>query len=294
MNYLNQPTSRPYLLFWLSIPLLLVWFAASYLLGVARQPVWQDRDTQTGGQVLAAKDQKVIAPIMNPQKDFTWQGTGLVSFWFDDGWLTQYTVAAPILKANNYPGAVAITTDLVGYEAYMSWGQVKRLYHYYQWDVTAHSRTHNCDATTLTPESIQAEIDGSLKDLVNQGIDVDTYVLPCGVQAPEVINHVKQTYVAMRDSGSVLNPLPVTDPYALHAFTIHDNVSLAQIETWLKQAAAEKSWLILMLHQIDNSGGEYGLKPETFQAIVDLVKHSGLPVIGPATGLKITSLSPSP
>lgn len=292
MNSNNSTPPKSTLLIWLLLPLILVWFAVSYLTGVARQPVWQDRDTQPKGQVLATQD--VLTPLISPpaSDDFIWADTGLVTFWFDDGWLTQYTVGVPILEKYGYKAAIAITTDYIGYEAYMTWGQVKRLHHFYQWDISAHSRTHNCDAATFTPASIQTEVVGAYQDLLSQGIDVDTYVLPCSVKTPELIQAIKNTYSAMRDSGSEPNPLPVADPYAIHAITIHDQISLERIQAWVNQAKTEKSWLILMFHQLDRSQTEYSLRPETFDQIVALVQQSGLPVVDPQTVLNITPPSP--
>jgi hypothetical protein len=287
MTLTSPVVPRSYLLFWLAIPMLLIWLAASYLLGVARQPAWQDRNTQNQNQVLAAQTDAMQPKIAATRPPFIWQGTGLVSFWFDDGWLTQYTVAAPLLQAKGYPAALAISSGLVGYDAYMSWGQVKRLYHSYGWEISAHSRTHNCDAGTLTGENLKSEIQGSYQDLINQGLEVESYVLPCGVKTPELISQVKQTYTALRDSEGSLNPLPVADPYILHAYTIHDNVSVNQIETWLAQAAKEKTWLILMFHQVDTGGGDYSLKPDTMAMIINLVNQSGLPVVLPSDALQI-------
>jgi hypothetical protein len=270
---------------WLIVPTLLIWFAASYLLGVAYQPVWQEHQSQNNLPQILAKADMSQATLNTPK--FTWEHTGLVTFWFDDGWLTQYTTAAPILHSYNYPAAISISTDLIGYDAYMFWGQVKRLMHVYNWEITAHSRTHNCEREDFTAEILKNEIIGSQQDLLARGIRPEIYVVPCGKSTPELIQIVKDNYSAMRDATGGLNPIPVVNPYTIHAFTVHDNVSLDQVRQWLKQAKTEKLWLILMFHQIDNSGGEYSLNPNNFEQIVSVVNQAGLPIVLPSQVLNI-------
>ncbi|OGV96623.1 hypothetical protein A2W24_01525 [Microgenomates group bacterium RBG_16_45_19] len=276
----SQRSFHPEMLQWLIIPALLIWFSASYLLGIAAQPVWLEHESQKTAQVLAiSKDQP---PALPAKSDFIWNQTGLVTFWFDDGWLTQYTLAAPLLNKYGYTAAISIPTDLIGYEAYMSWGQVKRLFHVYNWEITAHSRTHNCDRDTFAPEILTPEIIGSQQDLMAQGIRPDIYVVPCGKTTPELIKLVKDNYISMRDATGGLNPIPINDPYTIHAFTLHDHVSLDQVQLWLDQAQTEKLWLILMFHQLDTTGGEYSLDPKKFEVVIQQVTQAGLPVVNPS------------
>lgn len=270
---------KPEMLSWLILPLLFIWLGVSYLLGISRQPAWQAHPTSSDqSQVLAAIDVQTASASATP---LHWPGTGLVTFWFDDGWLSQYMVAAPILKENNLPGAISITTGLVGYDAYVSWGQVKRL-RYDGWEITSHSRTHVCDSEKMNEANLKDEIIGSLRDFSAHGIAVSDYVVPCGVLTPDLVNVVKDNYVSLRTATGGLNPLPLETPYHILAYTIHDNVTLPEIKTWLEEASKNQSWLILMFHQLDDLGTEYSLKPEKFEAIVDMVQKSKLPVVLPS------------
>jgi len=268
---------------WLTLPVLAIWFSASYLLGVSRQPVWQEQNQRTP-QVLAAIDEPIDAI---GTQEFVWAETGLVTLWFDDAWLSQYQVAAPLLKQNGLTGAVAVPTKLMGYEAYMTWGQLKRLRHFFNWEVTAHSRTHNCDSQNFSPETLQSEVVGSNNDLLAQGYLVNTYVVPCGKMTEEMAKLVKDNFAAMRLADNGLNPIPLTDSYQILANTVHDGIEVEEIKTWLNQAEAEKKWLVLMFHQIDESGDEYSLSPQKFKTIVEMVVESQLPVVLPSQVLEI-------
>jgi len=281
----NMTNFKGEMIGWLILPILTIWFSASYLLGVSRQPVWQEQQNQGTPQVLAAIDEPIAA--IGPQ-EFVWSGTGLVTLWFDDAWISQYQVAAPLLKQKGLTGAVAVPTKLMGYEAYMTWGQLKRLRHFYNWEVTAHSRTHNCESQEFTQETLQNEVVGSSNDLLAQGYLVNTYVVPCGKTTEEMAKLVKDNFAAMRIADNGLNPLPLTDSYQILANTIHDGVELKEVKEWLNEANTDKKWLILMFHQIDESGDEYSLSPQKFKDIVELVIESQLPVVLPSQVFEIT------
>jgi hypothetical protein len=111
------------MLAWLVLPLLVFWLSVGYLVGRSQKPAWvTEKVTTDSKQVLSAQSYEAVEPV----GDFAWEGTGLVTFWFDDAWLSQYTVAFPLLEKYRVKAALSVATKMVGLEKYMSWAQIKR------------------------------------------------------------------------------------------------------------------------------------------------------------------------
>lgn len=284
MTKTTPPSPKWHLLQWLIVPLVLIWLATNYVLGITRRPQWDTINRPAQGQILAAHRESQIAGSVDGY--YSWNNTGLVTLWFDDGWTSQYTVAGPILKKYGFNGTIAITTGLVGYEAYVTWPQIKRL-QFDGWELTAHSRDHNCNPENLTPEELEAEIIGSLQDFRNQGLKVDHYVAPCGIYDHGVMEMVKREFLSLRNSDYEVNPLPVVDPYDIKGHAITPTTTLDEISEWIDEAVSTQGWLILMFHQVDASQDDYSIDPETFERILDLVVASDLPVVTPSQALQV-------
>jgi peptidoglycan/xylan/chitin deacetylase (PgdA/CDA1 family) len=266
---------------WVILPLVGVFIATNYLIGITRRPTWaiinQDppefNDTQT-------------AAIQSHTNVYKWNGEGLVTFWFDDAWLSQYTTAFPILKSYNYPASLAVPTNAVGWDEYMSWAQIRRL-SFNGWEIASHSRSHECDLANLDAGKIENEIHGSQQDLADQGYDASIYVTPCGVDTPELISAIKNYYVALRTTNSGINPLPLKDTYSLMIHEVGPATNVNEVKEWIQEAKTQKSWLILMFHKIDMTNQDYTTTPEIFTQIVIEVKDSQLDVVTPSQVMNI-------
>ena len=75
---------------------------------------------------------------------------------FDDGYLDNYTVAAPILHKFGFTGTFYLVTGQVGSGEYMSWEQVAGLARLGM-DIGSHTVSHP-DLTTLSPEDLSREL----------------------------------------------------------------------------------------------------------------------------------------
>lgn len=262
---------------WIILPLIGVFVATNYLMGITRRPTWaiinQNPPTFNDNTQTAVVDTKI--------SQYKWNGEGLVTFWFDDAWLSEYTIAFPILEANNFPAALAVPTDAVGWDNYLTWAQIRRL-SYNGWEITSHSRSHECDLDNYDAQRIEAEVHGSQQDLAEQGYDATVYVTPCGEEKLELIDVVKKYYVALRTSDGGFNQLPLTNTYSLKIHEVDSTTRLPDVINWVNEAKAQKNWLILMFHRVDTSGEQFSTTPEIFKNIVGIVKDSGLDVVNPS------------
>lgn len=261
------------LVLWLLIPILI---SSIYLLRIT--------------QVLSID--KPGQPVQNIRKekidvsDFVWDGRGLVTFWFDDAWLSQYKHGYRIMQKFGFKAALAVPTEHVGYELYMNWNHIRKL-HFKGWEIISHTRNHDCELIEKSFLEAAKEILGGKIDLANQGIISDIYVPPCGITSEEIDRLVKTNFSAQRVVDPGLNPLPVNDKYYLKIRTIERNTSIDDVKIWINQAKYYNQWLIFMFHDINYENTHFGTEPEMLVKISEAVKNSGLQVVVPSEALSI-------
>ena len=206
--------------------------------------------------------------------------SGMLSLTFDDGDLSQYQNALPILTAAGMKASFYIITSEPGSgdSGYMTWVQIKDLASK-GFEIGGHTRTHPF-LTTLTSAQAQTEISGSFNDLVAQGLTPKTFVYPYGDRSPATDALVKAAgYVGSRGSYYGLDA-PFTPRYNLNDIRVDSTTSLAALEAEIQQAIADKRLLVLEIHDVLQSGGdEYAITPAFFQSLVNYIKQSGITVV---------------
>jgi peptidoglycan/xylan/chitin deacetylase (PgdA/CDA1 family) len=208
--------------------------------------------------------------------------TGMVSLVFDDGLLSQYNSARPILTAANLSGVYAIITqgvkDVSGDNASMTWAQIATLQSLGN-EIASHTRTHPF-LTELTSAQLQSEVVGAYSDLVAKGFTPKTFVYPYGDTNPTVEAAVKAAgYIGARGSYWGMNS-PTADTYALYDVRVDKTTTAAQINALIDQTLANKRWLVLEIHDVLASGGDSeAITPATLQAIVDHIKSTGIKTV---------------
>lgn len=213
--------------------------------------------------------------------------SGIVSLDFDDGWLSAYSNGLPILTAAGLKGTQYIATGFLGTTGYISSDQVSALQASGQ-EVGAHSKSHT-DLTTLTEAQITDEVLGSKNILAGMGVNSSSFAYPFGEYNSTIEAIVKQSgFTAARtakteDSG--LN-FKNTDRFLLKTQSVETTTSIDQVKAWINEAVAQKGWLILVFHQVDNSGEQYSVTPETLQQIVNYLKEQNISVVTVSEGLQ--------
>lgn len=136
-------------------------------------------------------------------------------------------------------------------------------------EIGVHTKTHQA-LSTLTLAEKQDEIDGARQILVNSGFGpVTTIAYPFG-------DFDTETQQVTEASGLTLGRSVIrgyndasTDPYALKVQQVDRTQTLADMRGWIDQAAASKTWLILMFHQIDTDPeANLGITPSDFESLV--------------------------
>ena len=224
-------------------------------------------------------------------------GKGLVSLSFDDGWASIYTNGIPIVNAAGFKSTQYIITNEIDDTAngYMSLAQINAM-NAAGHDIEAHTRNHP-DLTTLSAADLQSEVTGSRTDL--QGLSftpVDNFAYPYGQYNNTVISAAQTAgFSGARTVDFGFNDRS-TNRYLLKGSSVERGgscdggaaaTSLADVKSWIDTAALNKTWLILVFHQIDNVNANcYGTTAAMLQSIVDYLKTSAVSVVTIDQGLQ--------
>ncbi len=154
-------------------------------------------------------------------------------------------------------------------------------------EIGGHTRTH--PALTQVSSAIQeSEIEGSRTDLLSEmGVaSVVSFAYPYG-DYNNTVQAVAQSagYTNARSTDPGFN-YPNTNKYALKMQQIERDTTLSDVEEWIQTAKQDKTWLILMFHQIDDiSHHSLGMSPELLGDVVDYVVADGINTVTVSEGV---------
>ncbi len=212
---------------------------------------------------------------------------GMVSLSFDDSSYSQYQNAFPVMQANGLKGTFyVITSNLLNPSDSWSFHTAEALQMQAAGnEIGSHSRTHP-HLTQLSELQLTSEISGSKSDLFGAGIaPANAFAYPYGEYNQTVIQSVKNAgYTNARSVESGFNTKD-TDKYVLKTMEVSNVTSPTQVMQWVEQAKTNKTWLVLMFHQIIDNGGTYSTSPANFQAMAVGIKNSGIKVVTVSEGM---------
>ncbi len=174
----------------------------------------------------------------------------LVTFVFDDGNETDYTVARDIFKAKGEVACTAVVTDWVNTKNYLSVSQLHEL-RQDGWEIMGHTVSHP-NLRSLSESQIEDELSRSKEALKNWGLPVRNLVYPYNKNNETVRRIAGEYYRAAREGGKQSNA-PDLDRYDLKSFSSELSFwhKMSDIKSHIDRAWSEKKWLILYQHLID-------------------------------------------
>jgi peptidoglycan/xylan/chitin deacetylase (PgdA/CDA1 family) len=202
-----------------------------------------------------------------------------VSLTFDDAWASVYQNALPVLDKYNFKSTQYLLTGFTDDPEYMNQTMMQALANDGQ-EIASHTVDHQ-DLTTLTNAQQVAELSNSKTSLQSwTGQTVTDFATPYGSYDQNVINNVKKYYSSQRGVVAGFNSKNYFNIYDIKVQDIETNTTLAQIQSWIAQAQATNTWLVLVYHQVttDPNAGDYNTTPADLDAQFNAIQNSGIAV----------------
>jgi peptidoglycan/xylan/chitin deacetylase (PgdA/CDA1 family) len=224
----------------------------------------------------------------------------IVSIDFDDGWASQYANAVPALMANGLTATFYIITSLSITAPNPVCMDVTELHTLISdgYEIGNHTDTHP-DLTTLEPAEVQTEMGGAQSVFqAALGITPTDFAYPYGAYDPTTVAIGEQVgFASQRSVNAGMNTKGDIDFTQLKVEEVTTSTTPAEVEAWVNQAIASKSWLILLYHQVDTQpafgaigDGAALTTPATLNAELTYIKSSGVAV--ETTSQAITEITP--
>ena len=183
----------------------------------------------------------------------------MISLTFDDGWLSQYTNALPLLCKYHMPATFYLISSYIekGYADYMLPNMVSKLAESGM-EIGDHTVDHP-HLPELSSTAVEAEISDSKAYLGRFGQKIVDFASPYGEVNDEDLRLIRQLYQSHRSTDEGLNNATDFDPYNILCVTIYawEGTLIRNIKHWIDLAIKTKTWLVLAFHQIEGTGGKY-------------------------------------
>ena len=222
--------------------------------------------------------------------------TPLISITFDDGFASAYYLGLPLVEAAGFKCTEFIITRALDTPTYVTSAQVldeEARGH----EIAAHTRTHP-HLSTLTQAQQQDEIEGSKEDLTALlGHAPQNFAYPYGDFSTTTLTLVQQDGLASARSinaTSITQNTTTTDRFQLYALGLFSSTTINDVESWIDMAQTNKTWLILVIHRVDEQGNYLSISHQFLQQVLTYIQQKGLPVVTVSQGLSKLGLVPSP
>jgi peptidoglycan/xylan/chitin deacetylase (PgdA/CDA1 family) len=206
---------------------------------------------------------------------------GMVTFYFDDGPDTDYSVLRPLFSAQGEVGAICIITDLAdGGGGNSSWAEINTMVGE-GWEVVNHSTAHD-HLTGFTEAQLETDIADSMTAFATNGLYPTNYAYPYNGSNELVRRIIRKYFRSARGGGA----LPIVndkalDTYNLDSVEMDDWTKIATFKALADQAYRTNTWLCFYGHSSGYDAGEQ----TALGTLIDYIQALGLPIVTPTEAL---------
>lgn len=215
---------------------------------------------------------------------------GYITLWFDDGLLSTYEVAYPVLAQQGWKSVIAVVSDQgVAREKFnpdgdpvMDWSQIEELAEA-GWEISNHSATHShLNEFAEDADFLDHEIAGSKQQLQNLGFVVNSFTFPYGENGERTGQQiVSNNYLYWRSSVEEINPVPAWRH--ITSMFLTTEVGQETLQSWIRETEQAGGWLIIGLHAIvEKPANPWQHTREHFEMLLEAIKKSNLEVVLPS------------
>ena len=221
----------------------------------------------------------------------------MISFTFDNGRESAYALAMPALEAYGMVGTVYVISSYVESPDWITWSQLWSLYYTYGWEIGNHTVHHiSLTSPSLTDAEIIDEVRGARSALESHGlINVTNLAYPYDNFNSHIISLLENdgTLYGARTGWPAwikipLNTLSNFKQWAIIAVDADYPETGDSIELYIDKAIQEKSWLVLIFHNVvTGSPGKYDTELTELNKMVQYVyeKRASVEVVTVSQGV---------
>ena len=217
--------------------------------------------------------------------------TPAVSITVDDG-LSSATAAKAIMSKYKFRGSICLDETALNTHGFLTQRQVDD-FAMAGWDISGHQVMHNFRKSTA--KEIVAYVKATsayLKQHHYKGANVFAY--PNGIDDPQVNAAVAKHFQYGMDIDGFSNTLGYVAPYRINRRSYDRYTTLAQMESWIKDAKANNEWLILNFHTVDpDAHTDENIDPDEFEALIRFLKTQNI-TVAPVTEILKTASPAEP
>jgi len=148
-------------------------------------------------------------------------------------------------------------------------------------EIASHTVTHP-HLPTLTDAQIDSELknsQASLRSWYGPAV-AKNFATPYGEYNAKVLSTSKLYYRSHRSTDEGYNTKDGTDVNNIKVQNILDTMTPAQVGLWVDQALRDKSWLVLVYHEVDATAEDptYAVTPANLEAELKLIQQKAITV----------------
>lgn len=194
----------------------------------------------------------------------------IVSLSFDDGYINQFKVGIPVLKAHGLPATFYLITGSID----STTKEIIKDNITTDFELGSHTVTHP-DLEKISIDDVKEQMKDS-KIFLQQNFSPAeglTFSYPYGSYNGDVKKLAGDYYLAARSADLGYNSLIFPDRYALKMQGFDKNTEVSQANLWLDFSINNHLWLIEMIHGIDGDGYS-PIDSNTLSAHLDYIQQN--------------------
>lgn len=214
------------------------------------------------------------------------QGAVIISM--DDGPVSAFTGAMPILGKYGFPGVVYVIPSQIGVGQYtLTLDQLRKCYEA-GWEVSNHTWSHTPLAANKSIGLMEEEVLKAQSWIIEQGFGerAVSFAYPLGVITPNgssvVHNHLYiSRFTPQTEASKPYTPLPLFNPYCIIPFYPGvSDANMAAMKTAVDNAKRYHCCINFYLHGVEAGSTEITtITPEGFEEFIDYIAVSGVKVL---------------
>lgn len=205
----------------------------------------------------------------------------LITFVFDDGYVSDYTVMKPLFVGQGEVACAAIVIDNIGDGGRMSSAQIIEL-ETAGWEILSHTVTHP-HLSGLTETEIRSELSTSKSILEGYGLTIKNLAYSHNDHNEIVRRVAREFYRSARAGSNSLNP-QILQTYQLKSVNADDHTELAAYQTLVDSAESQLKWLIFYMHSTNAADSAMVLR------LVNYIQSKNLSIVTIDEGLDLAGI----